>query len=134
MSTYLKIKRGQVEIVIKGRIPSKKNSKRWLKRGGRQFLVPSKKHEEWHKRAYSQVIEQNTTKSLVCRGVLLRIWFPDNRDCDLTNKAESVMDLLVDSCILKDDNWKCTGSVHLIPMGVDKENPRCEITLMEVSK
>lgn len=134
MSTYLKIKCGQVEIVIKGRIPSKKNSKRWLRRGGKQFLVPSKKHEEWHKKAYFQVLEQCVPSGVVCSAVVLQMWFPDNRGCDLTNKAESIMDLLVDCGVLKDDNWKCTGSVYLIPMGVDKENPRCEIQLMEVGE
>ena len=49
---------------------------------------------------------------------------------DLTNKAESIMDTLVDAGILEDDCWKQTGPVHLIPMGVDKDNPRVEVELL----
>lgn len=52
---------------------------------------------------------------------------PDHRRCDLTNKAESVMDLLVDNGFIEDDCWQITGLIELSCGGVDKENPRVEI-------
>jgi Holliday junction resolvase RusA-like endonuclease len=55
-------------------------------------------------------------------------FFPKTRRAgDLTNKAESVMDCLVDNGILEDDNWFVCGSLWLQFGGVDKENPRVEI-------
>lgn len=108
-------------ITILGRIPSKKNS-RVNTRSGRSF--PSAKYTAWHKDASSQLIgiEPITEKNIV-----LRFYLPDNRRCDLTNKAESVMDLLVDNGLLEDDSWQITGSVILCPLGIDKDNPRVEI-------
>ncbi len=40
------------------------------------------------------------------------------------------MDLLVDGGILQDDNHKICPDLHLISMGVDKDNPRAEITIL----
>ncbi len=109
-------------ILIKGRTPSKKNS-RINTRSGRSF--PSAKYTAWHKDASRQLIGQPQIGN---KNITLEFWMPDQRRCDLTNKAESIMDLLVDNFHIIDDCWQETGPIHLIPMGVDKENPRCKIT------
>lgn len=111
-------------ITIKGRIPSKKNS-RINTRSGRSF--PSKKYKEWQQNRLSE-LHRDTIKTITCcDSVEIRFWFPDARRSDLTNKAESVMDLLVDAKILHDDSWVVTGNVTLIPMGIDRINPRAEV-------
>lgn len=51
------------------------------------------------------------------------------RRADLTNKAESILDLLVDCRIIEDDNWFVVPKVILQFGGVDKTNPRVEITI-----
>ncbi len=109
-------------LTILGRIPSKKNS-RINTRSGRSF--PSSKYTAWHKDASFQIrgAHIQTQKDFV-----LKFYMPDNRRTDLTNKAESVMDLLVDNSLIEDDCWQITGQVTLIPAGVDKENPRVEIS------
>ena len=56
-------------------------------------------------------------------------YFPDNRIADLTNKAESIMDLLVDNKIIKDDNWRIIPELFLKSCGVNKQNPRAEIEI-----
>lgn len=109
------------KIVIQGRVPSKKNS-RINTRSGRSF--PSAKYTEWHKDASRQLIGVN---KILEKGITIEFFMPDNRRCDLTNKAESIMDLLVDNGLLEDDCWQVTGYVILVPCGVDKENPRAEI-------
>lgn len=48
---------------------------------------------------------------------------------DLSNKAESILDLLVDARILEDDNWYCVPELYLTFGGKDAENPRAEITI-----
>jgi hypothetical protein len=55
----------------------------------------------------------------ICQYVLL--------NADLTNKAESIMDLLVLNNVLKDDNWKILYDVHLRSVGLDRKDPRVEI-------
>jgi hypothetical protein len=110
------------QITIRGRCPSKKNS-RINTRSGRSF--PSVKYTAWHREASQQLLGQPQVGN---KDITLQFWFPDNRKTDLTNKAESIMDLLVDNFHLTDDRWQETGPVHLIPMGVDKNNPRCVIS------
>ena len=117
----------QVKITILGRIPSKKNSLRRIKRGRKIYTVPSEQHEQWHRLASLSLV---TTKPFgLCHSIEASFWMPDNRRSDLHNKFESVADLLVDCGTIIDDSWQHTGSIRLIPMGVNKENPRVEITL-----
>jgi len=110
-------------LVIEGRIPSKKNS-RINTRSGRSF--PSKAYKEWHKDASWQLYTQKKQIGIKDCQIELDFYLPDNRRADLTNKAESVMDLLVDLGIIKDDSWQVVS--HLILTGeYDKGNPRVEI-------
>lgn len=113
------------KIIIHGRIPSKKNS-RIVTRSGRTF--PSKQYTAWHKDASGQVKRHGDIIRNAGR-VCLYFFMPDARRTDLTNKAESVMDLLVDCGILKDDCWQVVNEVVLKCCGIDRENPRCEIYL-----
>ena len=109
-------------LTIRGRIPSKKNS-RINTRSGRSF--PSSKYTAWHKDASLQISRAHKQTQ---KGISLTFYMPDNRRTDLTNKAESVMDLLVDNGIFEDDSWQITGDVSLSCNGIDKLNPRVEIS------
>lgn len=109
-------------ITIKGRIPSKKNS-RINTRSGMSF--PSSKYTEWHKDASLQL--RGVSKIPNGSFLSLHFYLPDNRKTDLTNKAESIMDCLVDNGILEDDSWQIVPILALEGCGVDKENPRVEI-------
>lgn len=93
-------------------------------RGRAPISLPSTAYSKWHKDASKQVAGSRKQSS---PDISLTFYFPDKRRCDLTNKAESVMDLLVDCGILEDDSWQFTGRVQLIPGGVEKDNPRVEV-------
>lgn len=114
-------------ITIKGRIPSKKNSRQPFIRNGRIMNFPSKKYTEWHTDASWQLKGQPKIDNIFS-SLDLTFYFPDNRRTDLTNKAESVMDLLVDNGLLEDDCWQVIPRLHLQCGGVDKKNPRVEIS------
>ena len=58
----------------------------------------------------------------------MKFWMPDNRRTDMDNKCASILDLLVDNFHIPDDAWQETGPIHLIPMGIDKLNPRVIIS------
>lgn len=116
---------------ITGNIPSKKNSKRIFQRAGRPFIVSSQAHQEWHEEASWQLKVQDRPKEPLEKVAIVFTLYAENmRAGDLTNKAESVMDLLVDMEILKDDNWFICGDIHLKFGGVDKKNPRAVIEIM----
>ena len=119
-----------INIIIKGRIPSKKNSKIIVCRGKFPLLLPSKKYQEWHKEATSQIKRLVPEKPIESCSVILTLYAPDKRKADLTNKAESIMDLLVDNSFLLDDNWFVVKSLRLIFGGVDRENPRVIVDIL----
>lgn len=102
-------------IRIEGRIPSKKNS-RINTKSGRSF--PSKAYSKWHREATVQLLTRKVKRERIdsLKSITITFTFGDKRVADLTNKAESVMDLLVDYGFIKDDNWTVTGVVKLIPV------------------
>ena len=98
------------------------------------FNIPSKKYKEWHDGASNQLLKQRKRPVRGIRDISIHFWAPDKRKTDLTNKAESILDLLVDNGILEDDNWFVVGKLTLYLAGVDKDNPRAEIEINEVKR
>ena len=115
-----------LHLQVKGRILSKKNQYRIT--GNR--LMSSVKYQEWHTQASLQLLKYKNT-GIEKAEIQMEFFWPDNRNSDLTNKAESINDLLVDLNIIKDDNWKVLDSVYLRSAGVDKKNPRVDIWIKE---
>jgi|11_taG_2_1085331.scaffolds.fasta_scaffold08323_4 Holliday junction resolvase RusA-like endonuclease len=115
---------------LNGRIPSKKNS-RVNTRSGRSF--PSKKYMEWHTTAMWEVKSQKPPMEIDRCEIQLIFHMPDRRRADLTNKAESIMDLLVDAGVLTDDSWQVVTPITLHGF-YDKENPGVEIIINTCSK
>lgn len=99
-------------------------------RGSRPILLPSSKYKEWHTDASLQIKQQKIQPVKGCiESVILTFYAPDRRKFDLTNKAESIMDLLVDNGIIEDDNYSIIPNLQLMFGGVEKDNPRCEVNL-----
>jgi hypothetical protein len=87
--------------------------------------IPSLKYKEWHLDASWQL--KGAPKIPNGSYLVLKFYMPDNRRTDLTNKAESIMDCLVDNEILEDDSYQVIPTITLQFEAVDKLNPRCEI-------
>jgi len=123
---------------ILGNVPSKKNSKRMITRDRRGYtldrpkLLSSQNHEDWHLDASWQLKAQKRPIEPIKKAmVIFTIYAGDKRKADLSNKWESVADLLVDMGIFEDDNWFVLDDVHMRLGGVDKENPRAVIEIYE---
>ncbi len=117
---------------ISGRIPSKKNSKRIVMFGHRPAIISSKDYEAWHTIASYEIKPQiHGLKLPLCgpQKIELVFYAETKRLWDLTNKAESIMDLLTDSGVIQDDNYSFVPMIHLLFGGWDKKNPRAEITI-----
>ena len=116
-----------IRINLTGRIPSKKNSKVWTWR----ILVSSKEYRAWEISKKKELQEQwiqklNLDKPLY---VTYKIRFPDKRRTDISNKIESINDLLVSYWLLADDNHEIINTINASSMWVDKDKPRCEIQI-----
>lgn len=128
-----------MKITLTGRIPSKKNSKRIVMAGHRPMILSSKDYEAWHTIASFELKSQvkgmaNRIRLTGPYRVHIIIFAENLRKADLTNKAESIMDLLVDNYIVEDDNWFAVPQIELTFGGVDKKNPRAEIELTRVRR
>lgn len=113
---------------VLGRVPSKKNSKKIFVMHGRLIIAPSTEYAKWERDAVKQLAAQAQPGTKLFAGpIMLKIFAPDKRKADMTNKAESIMDLLVVCGHIEDDNWFVVPELRLSFGGVDKENPRIEI-------
>lgn len=123
-------------ITLHGRIPSKKNSRRFIMAGKRAFTIANKDYEAWHQLAMFELQHQikgmkNRIRMSGPYAIKMRFWGISAAAWDLTNKAESIMDLLVDYGLLEDDNWKCVPSIALDFIEIDRQNPRVEIDILK---
>jgi len=97
---------------------SKKNSKRWLMRGRRPFLIPSKAYESFEKEAVFQIQQQikhaypgfepfatpiSATYFFVLKGRLR---------ADVDNLMASINDVLQKAGVIVDDNLIVMGAFH----------------------
>lgn len=99
---------------LSGSIPSKKNSKRIAKRGGKSLLLSSTNYLAWEKIAILEIKcawQHNTI--INCESITYEFKFGDKRKRDLSNSVEGVNDALVSAGVLIDDNWNVTGDLIL---------------------
>jgi hypothetical protein len=116
-----------MKIILYNRIPSKKNAKIISCRGSRPMLFPSANHKKWHIDASKQLIGQKPIPPNI--PITFTYYAPDNRAGDLSNKFESVADLLVDNGLIEDDNWFILDDIRLKFGGVvDQKECRGEIS------
>ena len=115
--------------VITGRIPSKKNSRVTNRKTGRSF--PSKSYANWHKQAEKQLENFHNEEIDFPVEVSYKFYMPDLRPTDISNKLESINDLLTDINFWKDDNWSIVRKFHA-SAELDRKNPRVEIIVNEL--
>lgn len=150
LQSYGMVNCGRAGFCTVGDTPSKKNSRKLVCRGSRPFSFPSDSFERWH-RANLERLEANpelyvgTTYSLptFCeldlplvgvKAISIDLWSSTARLADCSNKAESVLDLLVDTAIIADDNWREVPTVVLAFNGVDREEPRAEVNIFYAAR
>ena len=92
-------------------------------------MVPSQAHEDWHRDASLQIARFRPKRPLERAEVTITIYAADRRRADLTNSAESILDLLVDAGFLVDDNWHVVPRVTLRFGGVAQRDAHTEILI-----
>ena len=96
-------------LTLEGIPPSKKNAKNVFSRGGRIFVISSKKYLAWEEEQSWYVKQWQGRKAgrsdLTLKKLIVTFCPKDKRKFDISNKFESVADLLVKNKIIVDDNY-----------------------------
>lgn len=92
-----------IELVLEGNVPSKKNSRVRTRSGS---SIPSKAFYEWEKSALIQVRQQTRERFLVPVSIEVIIYFATLGRADLDNRLTSILDMLVESLVIRDDKWQ----------------------------
>lgn len=118
-----------MHLTLLGRVPSKKNSKRIIVAGGRPRLISSEAFLTWYGEMMLRLRSKRPKKPLSKASVAITFFAENRRRFDLSNAAESVMDLLVDAGYLADDSAFHVPDLHLQFGGVEPKNGRAEVDL-----
>ena len=119
-----------VNITITGDAPSKKNKQQIIYARNRPMIIPSRIHKIWHSQAMPQLFGIKPIAGQI-EAIGLKFFPSTKRLFDLSNKTESIMDLLVDAGIIEDDNYGIVPKLILEIGEQDKLRARCEITIYE---
>lgn len=117
---------------IEGETPAKKNANKISFKTKRTYKT--KVFKNWHESALAQIrLFGDIPETPIETPVFIYIKFIHGdyvrRDSD--NQCSSVMDLLMDAGVLKDDNWKIVKSIS-IKNEYKKNDAYCEITIQEL--
>lgn len=100
-------------------------------RGNRPILISNGQFQAWNTEQLWYLKSLGSIRAREIIEVVISYYLPDKRRTDLTNKTESLMDLMVDAGILEDDNCTIVPQLRLVYLGVDKLNPRAEIRIIQ---
>lgn len=114
-----------MKYTIIGETPAKKNSRITLPNGR---TIPSKRFREWHKVAFAEMQSQEIPKTPIDKEVAITLLFVhgDKHRRDSDNGTTSILDLLVDVGVLKDDNWEIVKEIRVVNQ-YEKNSAKCHI-------
>lgn len=99
-----------VELKLDGNVPAKKNSR--INRGdGMSF--PSKAFEDWQTTAMQNVRLQTKVRFYNPVSLEVIIYFATDTRADLDNRLTSILDMLVEVLVLRDDKWQDVPMIAL---------------------
>src|SRR5688572_10466477 len=118
-------------IVITGSVPSLKNNKQifYNSKTKRPFITSSQASKQWVEDALWQLKGKEAVTNYPAT-VNLSFYVKDNRSRDLDNMCSSVMDVLQEAKIIANDDWQRCNPITLRVEGIDKDNPRVEISII----
>lgn len=119
-----------IDITLKGRPATKKNSGRIISRNGKPIIIPSETYINYEESCLWQL----TGKKFYISGIVVvecKYYLPNKRSWpDLIGLLQATSDILTKAGVIDDDKWICSYGESCIA-GIDKENPRAEIRIMD---
>lgn len=117
-----------MKLIIDGEVPSLKNQKQIYinKRTGKPFITSSKNSKVWQATAVDQLRDQFKGLKVVDYpiNVAMEFYYSTKRSKDLDNSCFAVLDAMVHSGVIEDDDFKHVDNISISFGGFDKENPR----------
>lgn len=119
-----------IDITLKGRPATKKNSGRIISRNGKPIIIPSEAYKNYEDACMWQL----AGKKLHISGIIVvecKYYLPNKRSWpDLIGLLQATSDILTKSKVIDDDKWICSYGDSCIA-GIDKDDPRAEIRIMD---
>lgn len=93
--------------------------------------MPSKQYMQYRKDSIAQITGDK--RICISKPVNIKViyYMETRRRVDLVNLLEATLDILVDACVLQDDNSQIVASHDGCRVMYDKNNPRVEITISD---
>lgn len=121
---------GVIDITLKGRPATKKNRGRIVSRNGKPIIIPSEAYKNYEDACMWQL----AGKKLHISGIIVvecKYYLPNKRSWpDLIGLLQATSDILTKAKVIDDDKWICSYGDSCIA-GIDKDNPRAEIRIMD---
>lgn len=119
-----------IDIVFKGRPITKKNHGQIVKWGNKRGHIQSEAYRYYEKSCLWQL----AGKRLHISGAVVvecKYYLPNKRSWpDLIGLLQATSDILTRAGVIDDDKWICSYGESCIA-GIDKENPRAEVRIMD---
>ena len=123
-----------IRITLAGEPRTKKNSQRiMVKPDGKRFVMPSAQYEKYEQACLWQLRRYNRMDLQGPVNVECVYFMPSLRRVDLCNLLEATCDILVKAGVLIDDNSKVVASHDGSRVLLDRQRPRVEIKITEVT-
>lgn len=121
---------GVIDITLKGRPATKKNSGRIVFKNGKRIIIPSEAYKNYEDACMWQL----AGKKLHVSGIIVvecKYYLPNKKSWpDLIGLLQATSDILTKAKVIDDDKWICSYGNSCIA-GIDKDNPRAEIRIMD---
>ena len=121
---------GVIDITLKGRPATKKNSGRIVFKNGKRIIISSEAYKNYEDACMWQL----AGKKLHVSGIIVvecKYYLPNKKSWpDLIGLLQATSDILTKAKVIDDDKWICSYGNSCIA-GIDKDNPRAEIRIMD---
>lgn len=97
--------------------------------GSKQKRFPSKQYKAW-----LAACQELPPLEIDYCSIVYEFYFPDNTERDSHNYIKAVMDYLIKQKVIVNDSWKHIAHEVIMPMGIDRKDPRVEVTIKKAAR
>ena len=115
---------------LTGETPSKKNSRIGMRSGKN---IPSERYQKWKKSKHIELLHQGILCPPLDKPLTIEFFFhhSDNRTRDTDNQISSILDLLKDAKVIKDDNWQIVKRISAVALLTQSEEPSVNVVISD---
>jgi len=121
----------ELEFTIEGQVLAQKNQKKVSCQGGKPRIYTAPAVKAWQEDVAWQLKQVPSLQGEVI--VTIELYNKDKRPRDIDNMSTSILDAIVKADIIEEDNCNIVKELHVVYGGIDKENPRANLTITRVN-